>query len=106
LRNLAVNTQKSYLQRISLFARHFDRSPALLGPEEIRTYQLYLTNDKQLTPASIGVATAALRFLYTVTLKRRWDVEAVLPTPQRPKTLPVILSPEEVRLFLSCVPRQ
>src|SRR5690606_30256666 len=74
LRNLAVNTQKSYLQRISLFARHFDRSPALLGPEEIRTYQLYLTNDKQLTPASIGVATAALRFLYTVTLKRRWDV--------------------------------
>jgi site-specific recombinase XerD len=106
IRNLAPNTQKSYVQHVSLFARHFHRSPEGLGPREIRAYQVYLTNEKQLAPASIGVATAALRFLYTVTLKKRWDVEAVLPTPQQPKTLPVILSPEEVRHFLSCVPRR
>lgn len=106
IRNLALNTQKSYVQHVSLFARHFHRSPEDLGPGEIRTYQVYLTNEKQLAPASIGVAIAALRFLYTVTLKKRWDVEAVLPTPQQAKTLPVILSPEEVRHFLSCVPRR
>lgn len=47
LRNLAVNTQKSYLQRIPLFARYFDRPPSVLGPEETRTYQTSSANVKQ-----------------------------------------------------------
>lgn len=106
IRNLSTSTQKSYVQQVSLFARHFHRSPEGLGPRDIRTYQVYLTNEKQLAASSIIVATAALRFLYIVTLKRPWDVEAVLPMPKRPQTLPVILSPAEVRHFLNCVPRR
>jgi len=89
-----------------LYARHFRRSPEGLGPRDIRDYQVYLTNEKKLAPKSISIATAALRFLYTVTLKRPWDVAEVLPMPKAPQTLPVILSPEEVRQFLSCVPRR
>jgi integrase/recombinase XerD len=103
IRNFAQNTQKCYLQQVSLFARHFRRSPEGLGPANIRTYQVYLTNEKKLAPGSILIATSALRFLYTVTMKRPWDVEEVLPMPKKPQTLPVILSPEEVRQFLSCV---
>jgi site-specific recombinase XerD len=106
IRNLSVNTQKAYVQQVSLFARHFHRSPAVLGPQDIRTYQVYLTNDKQLASASIALTIAALRFFYTVTLNRPWDVDQVLPMPKRPQTLPVILSPAEVRHFLSCVPRR
>ena len=106
VRNFSENTQKSYLQQVSLYARHFRRSPEGLGPRDIRTYQVYLTNDKKLAPGSIIIATAALRFLYTVTLKRPWDVADVLPMPKKPQTLPVILSPEEVQHFLSCVPRR
>jgi integrase/recombinase XerD len=41
-----------------------------------------------------------------VTMKRPWDVEEVLPMPKKPQTLPAILSPEEVRHFLTCVPRR
>ena len=33
IRNLAVNTQRAYCEYVSLFARHFHKSPALLGPE-------------------------------------------------------------------------
>lgn len=106
VRNFSENTQKSYLQQVSLFARHFRRSPEGLGPANIRTYQVYLTNEKKLAPGSIIIATAALRFLYTVTMKRPWDVEDVLPMPKPPQTLPVILSPQEVQHFLSCVPRR
>lgn len=106
IRNFSQNTQRSYLQQISLFARHFRRSPDGLGPENIRAYQLYLTKEKKLAPGSILIATSALRFLYTVTMKRPWDVEEVLPMPKKPQTLPVILSPEEVRQFLSFVPRR
>ncbi len=39
----------------------------------------------------------------TVTLKREWRVEAVLPAPKKPKTLPIVLSPEEVLEFLGCI---
>jgi integrase/recombinase XerD len=105
IRNFSQNTQESYLQQVSLYARHFRRSPEGLGPRNIRDYQVYLTNEKKLAPGSISIATAALRFLYMVTLKRPWDVAEVLPMPKAQQTLPVILSPEEVRQFLSCVPR-
>ena len=53
VRNLSPHTQDSYVQQISLFARHFSKSPEILGPEEIRSYQLYLTNEKKLAPSSI-----------------------------------------------------
>jgi integrase/recombinase XerD len=103
VRNLAVNTQMSYLQQVSQFARHFHRSPELLGPEDIRAYQVYLTNEKKLAPGSILIAVAALRFLYKVSLKRDWPFEDVIPAPHKPQKLPVILSPEEVLQFLDCV---
>jgi integrase/recombinase XerD len=106
IRNFSENTQISYIQQVSLFARYFRKSPEGLGPADIRKYQVYLTNEKKLAPGSIQIATAALRFLYTVTLKRPWDVAEVLPMPKKPQTLPVILSPEEVWHFLSCVPRR
>jgi len=32
VRNLAVGTQQVYVQQVSLFARHFHKSPQLLGP--------------------------------------------------------------------------
>jgi hypothetical protein len=93
IRNLAPATQRAYVEHVGQFARHFGRSPAALGPEEIRTYQVYLAKDKQVAPATLGVAVAALRFLYTVTLQKRWAVEVVIPTPKTRDILPVVLSP-------------
>ena len=43
----------------------------------------------------------ALRFLYTVTLKKAWRVEDIIPAPKRPQRLPVVLSPDEVLEFLN-----
>ena len=103
IRNLSVLTQKIYVQQVSLFARHFNKSPELLGPEQIRAYQIYLTNERKLSTKTILVAIAALRFLYKVTLKKNWAFENVIPAPKAPQTLPVILSPEEVIQFLDCV---
>ena len=42
IRNFAENTQLSYLQQISAYARYFSRSPEVLGPEDVRTYQVHL----------------------------------------------------------------
>ena len=100
IRNLSSSTQRAYVEHVARFARHFGRSPAALGPEEIRAYQIYLTNDRQLAPASITITVAALRFLYKVTLQKPWSVDTVIPAPKAPQTLPVVLSPAEVVQFL------
>ena len=91
------------MEQVCRFARHFGRSPAVLGPEEIRAYQVYLTNEKQLAPATLVIVVAALRFLYRVTLQQPWSIEAVIPAPKQPHTLPVVLSPAEVGQFLDRV---
>jgi integrase/recombinase XerD len=75
----------------------------VLGPEEIRTYQVYLRNEKKLAVSSILIAIAALRFLYKVTLKKDWAFEEIIPAPKKPQKLPIVLSPEEVIQFLNCV---
>jgi integrase/recombinase XerD len=103
VRNLSPHTQNSYVQQVSLFARHFGKSPEVLGPEEIRSYQIYLTNERKLATGSILIAISALRFLYKVTLHRDWCLEDIIPAPKKPQKLPIVLSPEEVLQFLSCV---
>src|SRR5664279_1050706 len=96
IRNLAVNTQESYVQQVTLFARYFHQSPERLAPEQIRAYQVYLTKEKKLATSSILIAISALRFLYRVTLKKDWIFEDIIPAPKKPQTLPVVLSPEAV----------
>jgi integrase/recombinase XerD len=102
IRNFAQNTQLSYLQQVSAFAKYFDRSPEELGPEEVRLYQRHLVSERHLSASSVGTVAAALRFLYRVTLKREWKSDDIT-MPKRPFTLPIVLSPEEVSAFVACV---
>src|SRR5260370_21703391 len=103
VRNLSLHSKGAYVQQGSQFARHFNRSPELLGTEEIRSYQVYLRNERKLAPSSIIIAVAALRFLYKITLHKDWSLEEVIPTPKTPQKLPIVLSPEEVLQFLGSV---
>lgn len=102
IRNLALHTQRAYLQWVSAFAKHFGRSPEQLEPEHVREFLLHLGDKRRLSASTICVAIAALRFLYQVTLRRDWRLDD-LPVPKRPSKLPVILSPEEVTRFLQSI---
>jgi integrase/recombinase XerD len=103
VRNLSANTQRAYIENVARFARHCGRSPAAVGPEEIRAYQIYLIRERHLAPSSLEIAVCALRFLYKVTLQKAWSFDEVIPAPKKPAILPVVLSPEEVVHFLACV---
>jgi integrase/recombinase XerD len=103
IRNLADNTQKSYLLQVSSFAKHFHRSPEALGPEDIRAWLVYLHEERKLAASSLCPAIGALRFLYRVTLKRDWSDED-FPLPKKPVRLPVILSFDEVKTFFDAIP--
>jgi hypothetical protein len=79
IRNLTPNTQRVYVAQVVRFACHFRKSPELLGPAEIRTYLIHLTQERRLAASSIIVTVSALRFFFTVTLKRPWIVEDDIP---------------------------
>ena len=94
-RNYSESTTICYLRQITEFAKHFRRSPAQLGPEEIKQFQLYLVQEKKVSWATYIQTTAALRFLYVKTLGRAFMAEKI-PYPKRPKHLPTVLSQEEI----------
>ena len=83
IRNLAPLTQTAYIEHVLRFACHFGRSPEQLGPAEIRSWLIHLTTDKHQAANSIGVTVAALRFLYSVTLKRPWVLQDDIPCTLR-----------------------
>jgi site-specific recombinase XerD len=103
VRNFAPNTMLCYLKQVSYFAQYFGKSPDRLGPEQIRSYQIYLAKERKVGISSRTVAVSALRFLYHVTLKRDRIIE-VIPFPKQEYQLPVILSPEEVLRLLEAAP--
>ena len=71
-RNYAQNTVRAYIHAVEDFAKYFRRSPNRLGPEHIREYQVHLFRDCKLSPGTIEGRTAALRFLFVKTLRRRY----------------------------------
>jgi integrase/recombinase XerD len=102
IRNLSVNTQREYVRCVAAFAKHFGTSPDRLRPEDIRTYQLYLLDEKGLSPSSLNIVVCALRFFYHVTLGVDWNIQTI-PYMRKPKKLPVVLSRDEVARLLSVV---
>jgi hypothetical protein len=104
VRNFSPYTQRGYLFAVARFARHFNTSPAELGPEHVREY-LNLLILKAISASYFNINVAALRFLYTVTLEREWMLTK-LPFQKRPRKLPIVLSIEEVTRFLAAVPDQ
>lgn len=99
IRRYAPGTIQAYVDNVAAFARHFGKSPALLGPEQIREYQLHLIGEKKVAPSTYIVAVCALRFLYSQTLHLGFGIERI-PLPRHEKKLPVILSPAEVKRLL------
>lgn len=99
IRNYAPSTVECYVRSVAEFAKHFNRSPDQLGPEEIRSWQLFLIRDKRIKISSYIQAVCGLRFFFTNTLNRQIEIERI-PLPRYEKKLPVILSKEEVKAIL------
>ena len=87
VRNLALNTQASYVQQVRVFARNFDKSPELLGPEDIRTYQIYLTKRKN-GPWLRNHRRRRFAISARSLSKRSGGFEDVIPAPTKPRDLP------------------
>jgi site-specific recombinase XerD len=103
LRNLAPGTQKNYIAHVAGFAKYFGKSPDELDIEAVRQYQLYLLQQRKLSPESVNQYVSAVKFLYLTTLEMPWTDE-YFPHVRRPLKLPVVLSQEEVLAFFDHIP--
>ena len=102
LRNFSPHTESAYLRYVRRFAEHFGESPAVLGPEHVREFQLHLL-EHGASLSTLTQVVSSLRFLYGVTLRKKWMIERIpYPKPVR-QHLPVVLSKVEVRKFLGAI---
>ena len=95
LRNLSALTTRAYIGAVERFAQYFQKSPQQLGVEQVRDYLLHLIRDRKAAPNTVMVNRSALCFLYVCTLKQSWFEENI-PQPKRRRTLPDVLSAEEI----------
>jgi len=99
IRNYAPTTVTCYIRSVAEFAKHFNKPPDQLGPEEIRSWQLFLLNERRVKLSTYIQAVCALRFFYRNTLDRKIEIDRI-PLPRYEKKLPVILSKAEVKALL------
>jgi integrase/recombinase XerD len=96
LRNLSPITADTYIRAIERFAKYFRKSPAEMGPEQVREYLLHLLGEKKVVASTILVNRAALKFIYVATLKQKWfderspgpNADPRCPASQAPMRLP------------------
>jgi len=94
-RNYSEHTTRYYIRTVEDFARRFNCRPDRLGPRHIREYQAELFQKRKLSPGTVRIRLAALRFFYIKTLKKAWSIDET-PYPKNSHRLPTILSQEEV----------
>lgn len=102
VRNLSPATQRSFIHAVAKFSRYFDRSPERLGLEDVRAFQVHLVSSGISWPA-LNQTVCALRFFYGVTLGHA-EIPERIAYARAPRTLPVVLSADEVVRFLKAVP--
>lgn len=91
-----ARTVESYVRYVVQLAGFFGRSPTLLEEDDLRQYFLYVKDVKGWKRNTMTGAICAIKFLWEKTLERPWT-SLVFIRPPRQKTVPVVLTFEEVR---------
>jgi site-specific recombinase XerD len=102
VRKFAAKTLHDYMQTVKDLATVLGRSPGTAEAEDVRRFRLHLTAGGAGTP-KINATVAALRFFFKVTLDRP-DLAKQLSFLHEPRKAPVVLSADEVALFLEATP--
>jgi integrase/recombinase XerD len=99
MRKLAPHTQAGYIRAVRKFAQYLNRSPDTATAEDLRSFQLYLV-DHGASPITLNATITGLKFFFGVTLERG-TLMAKMQHVFVPRTLPVVLSRDEVRCLIA-----
>ena len=99
LRKLAPHTQEAYLRSVRRLAEYLHRPPDTATIEDLRNFQLHLV-DRGTSPITLNATITGLKFFFDVTLDRT-ELMAKMKPVFVPRTLPVVLSREEVSALIA-----
>lgn len=102
LAGLAERSQRTYTREVRVLVDFYDKTPDLISEEELQEYFLNRRNVAKWSASTLRVCYSGIRFFFEKVLRREWNIFGYLRA-ERPKTLPAVLSQEEVTRILSCV---
>ena len=102
IHGMGDKAQKAHIRAIKHFAGFLGRSPNTATPDDLRAYQLHMT-DTEVTPPTFNARIMALRFLFGTTCDRE-DMKRYMQFRTQPRRLPSVLSIEEVSEVLAAAP--
>jgi integrase/recombinase XerD len=102
IRGMGESVQRAHIRAIKEFAAFLGRSPDTATPEDLRAYQLHMTN-AGITPSTFNARIVALRFFFGMTCGRE-EMKRHMQFRTKPRKLPVVFSVEEVSDLLIAAP--
>ncbi|MDO9505884.1 site-specific integrase [Hydrogenophaga sp.] len=102
MRKLAPKTQTAYIRAVRRFAAYLGRPPDSATVEDLRNFQLHLV-DEGTSPTTLNATITGLKFFCEITLDRA-ELTARMQPVHVPRTLPVVLSREEVARLIAAAP--
>jgi site-specific recombinase XerD len=101
MRKFSPKTQTQYIRAIKRFSKFYGHSLNKAKAEDLRLFQLHLVKSGMGSP-TVNTTVTALRFFFSITLNHP-KVARTLSFVPVPRTLPVILSPNEVAKIINAV---
>ena len=102
IRGMGDKARKAHIRALKDFTIFLDRSPDTATPDDLRGYQLHLTNTG-VTPSTYNARIVALRFFFGMTCGRE-GMKRYMQFRREPRKLPIVLSIEEVSDILAAAP--
>jgi len=102
VRGHGEKTKLDYIRAIKRFAAFLGRSPDTATAEELRAWQLHMS-ETNVSVSTFNQAITVLRFFFTVTCGRD-ELVRHMRLRRAPQRLPVTLSPEEVARLIEAAP--
>ncbi|MDQ2942743.1 MAG: site-specific integrase, partial [Candidatus Dormibacteraeota bacterium] len=102
VRNFVADTQREYIRAVKNLTIFLDRSPDTATAEDLRAFQLHMT-ETGVRPPTINATVTGLRFFFKVTVDRP-ETTRHLVFVYEPRKLPRVLSPEDVLRLLEAAP--
>ena len=102
LPGFSARTKQSYIHSVAALAKHYGKSPDQISEEELRQYFLWMTTEKHYARPTVTIALCGIKFFFEKTLGRTFTtLQLARPRPER--TLPTVLSRDEVKRILAAV---
>ena len=98
-RKLCAGTQRGHIRSCKKFAAFLKRSPDTATAEDIRRFQLHLS-ETGVSICNRNRIMTGVRFLFRVTL-RRLDLAAAIYHLRESQKIPLVMSPDETRRLLA-----